>query len=85
MSMVTYIFYSVHNNNVPANSSLIKKKIENLSDRKKDKPVGEIVHKTIVIQINYVTAKTTTLRTLYSHVILNGAIFPHILYIVLYS
>ena len=66
-------------------SSLIYKKIENLSDGKKAILLGKIVHKTIVIQINYVTAKTTTLHTLYGHVILDSVIFPHILYIFFYT
>ena len=55
----------------------------NLSEGEKD--IGESAqNRYSVMQI--MTAKTTTLQTLYIHIVLNSAIFPQILYgIVLYA
>ena len=49
-----------------------------MSEGKKD--IAESVRKTVYSNMQIMTRKTTTLRTLYVHVVLNGVIFPQILY-----
>ena len=57
-------------------SSLIKKNKKTFIGQKK----GEIVQKNRYSGMQIMTAKTTTMRTLYVHVVLNGVIFWQISY-----
>jgi len=74
--MVTYIFYFIKILYIL--SSLIKKKFKNLSEGKED--VAESVRKTVTpTYMQIMTRKTTTLRMLDAHIVLNGVICPQIL------
>ena len=70
------------NNNINTALFNLKENYKKLSEGKKD--IGERVNRYSVMQI--MTAKTTTLRTISVHVVLNSVMFPQILYdIVLYA
>jgi len=81
--MVIYIFYYIKILHIL--SSLIKKKLKTLSEGKKD--IAKSVCKTVTVSnMNIMARKTTNLRTLYVHVVLNSVICPQILHdIVLYA
>ena len=62
----------------------LKENYKILLEGKKD--IGERVYETVTLWCKLWTAKITTLRTLYVHVVLNSVMFPQILYhIVLYA
>ena len=74
--MVTYIFYCIII--VCILSSLIKRKLKNFIGRKKRYRRKRARNRHSVMQI--MTAKVTTLRTLYVHVVSNSVMFPEIVY-----
>ena len=67
------LYFILHNNSVHKILLCLKKNLKKLSGAKKD--IGERVCRTVTM-----TAKITTLRTLYVHVALNSVMFAQILY-----
>ena len=74
--MVTYIFYCLI---IAYTSSSIKKSL-NFFFQKEKNDTGERVQKNSYSGMKIMTVKTTTMRTLYVHVVLNGVIFRQISY-----
>ena len=77
------LYFLLHKNIVHSILFRFKKKLKKLSEGKKG--IAECVRKSVTPNMKIMTGKTTTLRTLYVHVVLNGVICPQILYIVLYA
>ena len=78
------LYILLHNNSVHIILPHLKKNAKISSEGKKD--IGERVHETVAAVMQIMTAKKTTLPTLYVHIVLNSVMFPQILYdIVLYA
>ena len=75
--------YLLHNNSVHI---VLLKLRENFKILEGKKDIGESVHENHYSVMQIMTAKITTLRTLYIHVVANSLMFPQILYdIALYA
>ena len=78
------LYFLLHKNIVHTILLNLEKKFKNLSEGKKD--IAKSVRKTVTPNMQIMTTKTTTLQTLYVHVVLNCVICPQILNdIVLYA